>query len=223
MHPHLTELFDQIKVKNTVSVTQLLQTFPELLQTTDANNMTPFLFSAYTGATEIIQSILAMNLPLSIWEYAVAGEVTKMKELLAQNQNLLNAYSPDGWTPLHLAAFFGKGAVLEELLQQGAMIDPPSHSPASPGNSPLQAAIARGQTEAVKVLLTHGADVNFVQEPAGLTPLHIAASRPAVEIVKMLLKKGARQDTTTHDGKRPIDFARERNQSAVVEFLSEKS
>jgi uncharacterized protein len=58
------------------------------------------------------------------------------------------------------------------------------------GSSPLISAAVFGKTEAAKILLEAGADINF-QNNDGSTALHTAAFFCRPEIVKLLLEKGA--------------------------------
>jgi uncharacterized protein len=58
------------------------------------------------------------------------------------------------------------------------------------GSSPLISAAVFGKTEAAKILLDAGADIDF-QNNDGSTALHTAAFFCRPEIVKMLLEKGA--------------------------------
>jgi ankyrin repeat protein len=147
------------------------------------------------------------------------NDIHRVKQALETGPASLNSFSPDGWTPLHLAAFFGFQELVHLLLKEGAAIDIPSKSRASHGNSPLQAAIAMGRLEVVQLLLDEGANVNFLQEPSRLTPLHIAASRKDVGIVRLLLERGANRDAISADGKKPVDIARERQNADVAEIL----
>jgi ankyrin repeat protein len=147
------------------------------------------------------------------------NDVERVKNMVDGESALVNSYSKDGWTPLHLAAFFGHDSLAELLLDKGALIDNPSRSKASYGNSSLQAAVAMGRMETVKLLLERGANVNFVQEPSGLTALHIAASRKDLAVVRLLIQKGAKKDAVSADGKKPVDIARERQNEEVAEYL----
>ena len=63
-----------------------------------------------------------------------------MEELLAANRSLVSAVSPDGWTPLHLAAFFGAADAARALLNKGA--SPSARSTNAMQNLPLHAAAA---------------------------------------------------------------------------------
>jgi ankyrin repeat protein len=51
--------------------------------------------------------------------------------------------------------------------------------------------------------------------------LHYAALDGAPnELIQVLIDAGANIHATTHDGKTPVDLARERSQVATVEFLN---
>ena len=60
------------------------------------------------------------------------------------------------------------------------------------GETPLLRAITRSQTEAAKLLIESGADVNLGRKRDGQTPLEMAESRERTEIVALLKAKGAK-------------------------------
>jgi hypothetical protein len=67
------------------------------------------------------------------------------------------------------------------------------------GSSPLITAVVFGKTEAAKILIDAGADINF-QNNDGSTALISAAYFCRPEIVKMLLEKGANKSITNKYG-----------------------
>ena len=81
------------------------------------------------------------------------------------------AYAYDGWTPLHLAAFFGRREAAERLLGAGAALNAKSTNSLS--NTPLHAAVAGGRTDVALLLIQRGAEVNA----SGRGPAHAAAHR----------------------------------------------
>ena len=89
---------------------------------------------------------------------------------------LLTAYSPDGWTLLHLAPWAGQPETTRLLLERGA--DLTAVSTNALRNQPLNAAVAgpnaETRTACVRLLLEAGADANNRQE-RGHTPLHTSA------------------------------------------------
>ncbi len=83
------------------------------------------------------------------------------------------------------------------------------------GSSPLISAAVFGKTEAARLLIDAGADLNF-QNNDGSTPLHTAAFFCRPEIVKMLIDKGADKSIKNRFGV----TARE---SVMVPFADTKS
>lgn len=100
--------------------------------------------------------------------------------------------------------------ILKYLLDSGADVNgQPQSRPSHAYGTPLQNAAARAQVETVKVLLSHGADVNMSSIPSNYFPnaLHAALfpEPPAVEkrreIIKLLLDAGADPTVATAEGK----------------------
>ena len=69
---------------------------------------------------------------------------------------LVTTYSADGFTALHLAAFFGRPDAVRFLLDRGADVDAPGRGWMT--GTPLHSAASARQTEVVAVLLDAGAD-----------------------------------------------------------------
>ncbi|KAL8596804.1 hypothetical protein ACOMHN_053900 [Nucella lapillus] len=63
-----------------------------------------------------------------------------------------------GWTPLHLAAYFGHAAVARILLEAGAVVNVIN----SAGDTPLHRAAYTGREDIVSLLLEFGADIAIV-------------------------------------------------------------
>ncbi len=72
------------------------------------------------------------------------------------------------------------------------------------GSSPLISAALFGKTEAAKILIDAGAEVNFINND-GSTPLHISAFFCRPEIVKMLLDKHADKTVKNKYGSTPYE------------------
>lgn len=89
-------------------------------------------------------------------------------------------------------------------------------------NEELITAARKSNVEAVKTLLSKGADVNAKTE-YGATPLFFACDRGNAEIVKLLLAAGADIDVKdTFYKSTPISWAVQRDQAEVVKLLVEK-
>lgn len=96
--------------------------------------------------------------------------------------------SADGFTALHLAAFFGRPAVARLLLERGA--DPNPWATGDLYVQPLHSALAGGHAELAEMLIHGGADVDAAQR-LGYTPLMGAAQNGMATTVQLLLARGA--------------------------------
>ena len=99
----------------------------------------------------------------------------------------VNGLAYDGWTALHLAAFFGHVDAARILLEAGADIQAISAN--SLRNTPLHAATAGKHAEVALFLLEQGADPHAV-DAGGYTPLRIAEENQLSEVVARLNTKG---------------------------------
>ena len=154
---------------------------------------------------------------VGIFAAAAKGQADELRSLIESDPVLLNAYSPEGFTPLGLAAFFGHAETVEALLAAGA--DPNLTSRESMKMPPLGSAMAVQRNDIARTLIEHGADVNG-KAVNDLTALHTAAARGNLEAAKLLLDHGADVNARSTDGKTPLDYANERNHPEMVEFLS---
>ncbi|KAA1807127.1 hypothetical protein FXB61_003719 [Bacillus cereus] len=76
----------------------------------------------------------------SIAQAVISGDKEKVVEFIKASPSIVNECSKDGWTPLHLAAYFGQKEIASFLLESGADIH--SRAKNENENTPLQAAIA---------------------------------------------------------------------------------
>ena len=114
------------------------------------------------------------------------------------------ARSGDGFTALHLAAYFGGAETVRALLAAGA--DPDADVANPFGVRPLHSAASVGDHESVRALLEAGADPD-VRQQGGYTPLHSAAHNDDAELVRLLLDHGADPALRTDDGQTAADMA----------------
>ncbi|HSW12783.1 MAG TPA: ankyrin repeat domain-containing protein [Solimonas sp.] len=187
-------------------------------QATDAipGGLSPLMFALYNGALEIAK-LLAGFRPLDVFEAAAMNDARRVAELVAAKPALTLDYSPDGWTPLHLAAFLGSREAVFVLLGLGAPMEAISQNPMN--NTPMHAAIAGPAGEALAPLLIgFGADVKYVGG-SGVSALHLAASRGFESMCKLLLSRGADRLAKTEDGKTAAEIARERGHLSTAAML----
>lgn len=212
------ELFTAIRTGNAGRVTALIDADPALLEAKDENGLSAFTVARYSRQDAIGDALLERGARLDIFAACIAGANARVVELLAADRGLVNRYGGDGWTPLHLAAFFGHKEVTEVLLENGADVHARSRN--AMGNEPLHAAVAARKTEVVPVLLAHGADVNARQQ-GGFTPLHSAAQSGDVELARLLIANGAEVRARADNNQNALDLALTKGHQAMVDFLDQ--
>ena len=173
--------------------------------------------AVYRDAHVRLQALLAARPELDLFEAAAVGDAARLRALLAARPADVHVYSADGWTLLHLAAFFGRAEAVEALLTVGADVRAVSRN--HEGNMPLHAALAgKGVGRISTTLLAHGADVR-ASDAGGHTPLHHAAFRDDVALVNAILARGADPTAKNGDGKTALAIAEERGNAAVARRL----
>ncbi|PEQ47568.1 hypothetical protein COK00_10405 [Bacillus cereus] len=157
-----------------------------------------------------------MGILQSIVHAVISGNKEKVVEFMKENPNAVNEFSEDGWTLLHLAAYFGEKELASFLIESGADIHIRAKNENK--NTPLQAAIANKQSELVAFLIEKGSHVNVIQS-GGWTGLHEAALLGNEEIVMLLLENGANKTIKKNDGKTAYDIALEKEHDHLLHYL----
>ena len=185
---------------------------------TDARSRTgesAILTAVYHRQKEIVNLLVARGAPMTMFEACAAGELERVERLL-DDAEPIDGYSADGWTPLHLAAFFGHAKVAELLLAHRA--DVAARSRNANGNTPLHAALAGNHKFVAGLLIGAGADVN-ASDAAGWRPLHLAAANNNLDAIKTLIEPGADVTAATGEGKTALSLAQEKNHRETAAFL----
>lgn len=215
---HDPEFFEMIKEGDTVKVEALLKHHPTLANARNEGGISALLFAVYYGKTDIADVLLENGAVVDIFEACAVDARDKVMKLLALDPYLLNSYSHDGWTPLHMAVFFGHIDLVRLLLDAGADIDALSKN--GQDLTPLHSALANPHHARVGLLLIEkGADITLAQSD-GYTPLHYAAANGTDDVVIHLLAMNANRSAKTKDGKTPLDLARERKHLTTAKILS---
>jgi uncharacterized protein len=169
--------------------------------------LSPLMQALYEGKAELAREIAAARSDLDVFEAAAIGDVERLRALLDDEPSLTTAWSADGFTPLHLAAFFGHPAATRLLAERGADLEARSTNEQFAFDArPLHSASAAGQREVCGVLLDAGADVNAVQH-GGYTALLDAAQAGNRELAEVLLERGADASARLDDGRSAADLA----------------
>ena len=216
-----TPFLKLIQTGATAEVADAVKDDPALSTWRDPQGVSALLWSVYCAQPLIRDFFLARlasdGIPLDIFEAAAIGDLPHLRALLATDRGLIDSFSGDGWTPLHLAAAFATPEAVSALLAAGASVDAGSRNPQQ--NQPLHAALALGKNpETIRILLEHGADPNAAQA-GGFTPIFSAASANRRDLAELLFSHGADPHRTNDAGKTPSDFARERGHTDLAVWL----
>jgi uncharacterized protein len=201
-------LHDAIKEGDTTTVRALLQNDRSLAAARGPDGISALLRAMYHGRRELV-SLLAPHVQPDVHEAAAIGDLPRLCALADAEPESLRSMSADGWTPLHLAAFFADVDVVDALLARRA--DTHARSKNGTANTPLHAAIAgRCEPAVIRRLVEAGSDVNATSE-GGWTPLQLAASRGSVALIDYLLAHGADPSTRSDSGRTAAEIAEERS------------
>ena len=187
------------------AVRRLVESRPELAAARTNDGLSPVLQALYNGQPGLVDVLLAANPSLDVFDAAAVGRTRGLEELLDPEPELARAWSPDGFTALHYAAFFGQEDAAKLLLERGADADVVARHE-SIHVTPLHSAAAGAHAGIVKLLLEHGADPNAAQDE-GSTPLHSAADNDDRESVEALLAAGADASLANDAGQTPVQIA----------------
>ena len=140
-------------------------------------------------------------------------EITRIRELIKNSPDLINAKDNEG-TPLFHAAGSGQLVVARYLLENGADVNARQANRATP----LYQAAVLGHRAMVELLLAHGAEVDAAN-PTGRTPLHAAANAGYKGVAEVLLAHKADPNARDMYGATPLHFAAAAGQAVLVELL----
>ncbi len=208
----MEDLFAAIKAGDRERVQALIAGDPAAASARDENGLSAVLTALYQQRRDIAETLLAAGPELDVLDAAATGRLDVLRAEIDANPEALAARSPEGFTPLHLAAFFGGAAAVRLLLTAGAPADADADNP--PRVRPIHSATAARDHEAVQALLEAGADPN-VQQQGGFTPLQSAAHSDDVQSTELLLRHGADPDLAADDGQDARAMAGPRTRSLL--------
>ena len=180
--------------------------------------MSELLAAVYRGDRARVEELLGGEPMLDVFEASAVGRTERVAELLDADPELVSAWASDGFTALHLAAYFRHAETARLLVDRGAPVDVVARNEQLQV-TPLQSAAAARQDETAALLLERGANPNSRQE-GGFTVLHTAAQNGDEPLARLLLSYGADPAIAADDGRTAADFARDAGHPDLAALLA---
>jgi uncharacterized protein len=190
----MATIFESIKAGDIDAVRAAVKDDPSVAASRDDDGCSAVRAALYVQKQEIADVLLEAKPELDVFDAAAAGDADRLTELLDGDPDLIGTYSEDGYTPLHLAAFFERGTALRLLLDRGADVGAVAKNDMQV--QPLHSAVAANSREIVAALLAAGADPNARQQ-GGFTPLMAAEQNEKEgDMVRLLMDHGAEESAS---------------------------
>jgi ankyrin repeat protein len=216
--PTPAEFIALIDAGDADAVRQALEADPALASARGEDGVSALLHARYRGDRPVLDAILAADPEMDVFDAAALGHLDRLRHRLEEDPTRVSSLSSDGFTALHLAAFFGKVEAARELLTAGASSSAVGTNDLA--NQPVHAAAAGRHIEVCRLLLAAGADVDAMQH-GGFTPLHQAADHGDGPMVELFLSAGADARASLPDGRTPADLAEAKGHVDVARRLRE--
>lgn len=182
------DLFAAIAVGDVDTVRARVGADPSVAGARDDDQLSAVLAAQYRHQHDIVALLLAARPPLDVFDAAAVGDVEWLAAILDADPARVNAYAPDGFFPLALAAHFKQPAAVRLLIDRGADVGQTATNAMQV--QALHAAVAGRNYEATRMLLEAGADPDAVQH-GGWTALMAAEEHGDSPTIELLLQFGA--------------------------------
>ncbi len=213
------EMLEAIRTGNITAVQSLLHNNSALANARDDTGDSALLLALYHKHEDIVKLLLGHKPHINIFEAAALGDIQRINELLREYPELATAHSHDGFTALHLAAFFNHPEAVELLLKNHADVNAVTkNQTVAPHATPLHSAAAAGNTRIVEMLLNAGALIDAKQRD-GYTALHSAVLNNNKDMVMLLLDRHANTHARLEDGRSAMGLAKEKGFDLIVTIL----
>jgi hypothetical protein len=209
-------LVTAVQARDKTKVEVLIATHERLSETMTESGVSALMLALYYGGREVADVLAAKKPWLTLQEAAALGNVEKINDCLTEWSDWVKEVTPDGYTALQLACFFGNEEAAKILAKAGSDLNAISQN--SMATTPLHAATAGNHTEIARYLVEQGAELHHTQN-GGFTVLHSAAQNGNPELVALFLEKGVDQNAKSNDGRTARDFAEESGESSVLALL----
>lgn len=212
-----SELFVAVAAGDSETVDRLVTERPALLDARNDDGVSVIVWACYVNQPELAAALADRlgEATLDLGQAAALGRTERVRELLDAGCGV-DDHTPDGFTPLHYAAFFGHAGLARLLVERGATLSCVAKNDLSV--TPLHSALAGRHREIARLLIESGADVGARQQ-LGWTPVHTAAQNGDAELVQLLLSHGADPAACSDDSVTPADLAEAGGHTDVANLL----
>jgi ankyrin repeat protein len=169
-------IFELIDAGDARGTRDLLAADPGLASARDEQGVTALMRASYRGEA-VFAAVREAEPELDPWDRILVGE--------SDGLPAPDAWSPDGFTPLHIAAFAKNAAAAQALVDAGADVN--AFARASFARvTPLGTCAFVGATDVARVLLRAGADPTLTEVDGG-SPLEVALHNGYRDLVALLV------------------------------------
>ena len=212
------DIFAAISADDKDRVRDLIAQHPDVAHMRSEAGVSALMQARYENKLEIVALLHKTAVDLDVFEAAALGQVTRLRSLLSNDHDLVKAHSSDGFTPLHLACFFGQLDAAGTLVSYEADVNA-----VSPNRiAIIHSAAASRNAAMVTLVLQAGANPNL-QQQGGYTALHEAAIHNSVERAQALLDAGADRAVRNDDGLTAAEMAEQKGNKEVLDLLNSQS
>ena len=185
----------------------------------DERGRTPLVAGCRSGSTELVKLLIEHGADVNIRNVITTNVITplgmalhegheEVAALLIEHGADVNALGGEGKegeftasaTPLMTAAWKGLQHATKLLLERGAEVDKETLMSHGRESISLTALMCAATADMAKLLLDHGAQVNFQASHGGRTALMVASDHGRYEVAELLLERGAQVDLQNSEG-----------------------
>jgi uncharacterized protein len=182
-------LVDAIKAGDLAAVKDLLAADPRVANERTQEGVSCVAVAMYHGKREIARLLADGRSDLDLYEACTVGSLEQARSLIEKDPAQVNSFSPDGFPPVALAAYFGHPEIVELLIQSGADVN--AQATNAMKVAAIHAAVSARDLRCVEILLRSGADPNL-QQQQGFTPMQAAVANGDQAIIEVLTAHGGR-------------------------------
>src|SRR5688572_1956519 len=209
------DVFELLQEGDTAGLKAALDADPAIAMARNAAGASLLAVAAYYRNQQAIAAVRAALPLIDPYEAIIIGDRATVEAALAGGWDA-NVRSPDGFTPLGLAAFFNQGDIFDLLLPRTRNVNEQATN--AQKVAAIHAAAAVHNAGMVEKLLRAGADPNLVQADT-FTPLHAAAHHGDAVLAGLLLLFGADPRIKNAKGQDAIAHARAAGHDWLAERL----